>query len=222
MCSSDLESPALEGAPQQTTAGRDAAFRFSCDFNRLYGKIVMHFSLRTLSDGVKAERFEQFKTKIREIWPATFLHVVLPLGVIMSRRNRAAGNLLPVIVPQVKRKNPNDPPEPEPVPEDFSLPAEPAPALLHGMSAATEEETESAETVAPEAESAPMERRADTARSAAAIGDLTSAVSSQTRGKRKRRRSKSGGWKKGLRISLYLIVALVVMYFLIILNLQKN
>ncbi len=218
----EVESPALEGAPQQTTAGRDAAFRFSCDFNRLYGKIVMHFSLRTLSDGVKAERFEQFKTKIREIWPATFLHVVLPLGVIMSRRNRAAGNLLPVIVPQVKRRTPNDAPEPEPEPEDFTLPAEPVPALLNGASVSREEDAESPEPVAIESESVPMARRTDTARSAAAIGDFTSAVSSQTRGKRKRRRSKSGGWKKGLRIGLYIIVALVVMYFLVIMNLQKG
>ena len=177
--------------------------------------------MRTLADGVKAERFESFKTKIREIWPATFIHVVLPLGVIMSRRNRAAGNLLPVVVPQVKRKNPNAAPEPEPAPEDFSLPAEPAPALLNGMTVPTGEETESAEDAASEPESAPMARRTDTARSAA-LGDLGNAAPSESRGKRKRRRSKTGGWKKGLRIGLYIVVGLVLLGFLIILNLRKG
>ena len=218
----EIESPALEGAPQQTTAGRDAAFRFACDFSRLYGKIVAHYSLRTLADGVKPERFEAFKTKIREIWPTTFLHVVLPLGVIMSRRNRAAGNLLPAVVSQVKRKNPNAAPEPEPAPEDFALPAEPAPALLHGTIVSTAEETEAAEDAVPEPESAPMARRTDTLRSAAAVGDLGNAAPSESGGKRKRRRSKTGGLKKGLRIGLYIVVALVLVAFLIILNLRKD
>ena len=217
----EVESPALEGAPQQTTAARDAAFRFACDFNRQYGKISIHYSLRTLSDGVKAERFEQFKTKIREIWPATFLHVVLPLGVIMSRRNRAAGNLLPVVVPQVKRKNPNGSPEIEPEPEDFTLPSEPAPALLNGTIVSTEEASESPQDADLAPESAPMERRTDPTRSAAAFSDPTAATS-RPRGKGKRRRSKSTGWKKGLRLGAYIVVALVVLYFLIVANLQTG
>ena len=217
----EVESPALEGAPQQTTAGRDAAFRFACDFIRQYGKIVVHYSLRTLSDGVKAERFEQFKTKIREIWPATFLHVVLPLGVIMSRRNRAAGNLLPVVVPQVKRKAPNGMPDLEPEPEDFTLPSEPAPALLGGTIAPTEEASESPPDAVLATESAPMERRADPTRSAAAISDPAVATS-RARGKGKRRRSRSAGWKKGLRLCAYIVAALVILYFLIIANLQKG
>ena len=141
----------------------------------------------------------------------------------MSRRNRAAGNLLPAIVPQAKRKpNLGSAPEPEPEPEDFSLPAEPAPALLNGQIVSTGEDVESAEDAAAEPESAPMARRTDTARAAAAVGDLSTDTSSQTRGKRKRRRSKIGGWKKGLRISLYIVVGLVLLGFLIILNLRKG
>ena len=220
----EVESPALEGAPAQTTAGRDAAFRFSCDFNRHYGKIIAHYSLRTLADGVKAERFEQFKTKIREIWPTTFLHIVLPLGVIMSRRNRAAGNLLPVVAPQAKRKpniNGQPAPEPEPEQEDFTLPREPASALLKGVDVSTEEDADPASESIADAGSAPMERRTNPARSAAAFSDPGSAPS-RSRKKGKRRRSGSGGWKKGIRIGLYIVVGLVVLYFLIIANLQKG
>lgn len=217
----EVESPALEGAPQQTSAGRDNAFRFSCDFIRQYGKITIHYSLRTLADGVRSERFEQFKTKIREIWPTTFIHVVLPLGVIMSRRNRAAGNLLPVVAPQAKRKpNVHEIPvaEVEPEPEDFTLPAQPAPALLNGVIASSEDAAEPAEPAPPEPGSPALERRSNHARSSAAVGD----PNASSRGKKKRRRSKSGGWKKGLRIGAYTIIALAVLYFLIIANLQKG
>ncbi len=218
----EVESPALEGAPAQTTAGRDAAFRFSCEFSRLYGKIVAHYSLRTLADGVKAERFEQFKAKIREVWPVTFIHVALPLGVIMSRRNRAAGNLLPVVVTQTKRnKNANGAPVAEPAPENFALPPEPAPALENGATAAPEEPADFARETEQPVESAPLDRRLDSARSAAAVGDPASKPS-RSRDKRKRRRTRAAGWKKGVLIGLSILAGLVVLYFLIIANLQKG
>ncbi len=216
----EVESPALEGAPPQTTAVRDAAFRFACDFNRGYGKITVHYSLRTLTDGVKAERFEQFKTKIREIWPTTFLHVVLPLGVIMSRRNRAAGNLLPVLVPQAKR-NKDGAGGAQPASEDFTLPLEPVPALLKGAPAPSEDEAAPAADPNAPAESAPMERRTNSARAAAAVGDPVAALGNG-RGKRKRRKSAASSWKKGLKIGFYLVAGLAVLALLILMNLRKG
>ena len=218
----EVESPALEGAPPQTTAGRDAAFRFACDFNRQYGRIVAHYSLRTLADGVKAERFEQFKTKIREIWPVTFLHVVLPLGVITSRRNRAAASLLPSVVPQSLRdKNKARNATPEPVPQDFTLPAEPAPALLASASASSEENGEAPQDVGEASEVATSEPRAKVPRSAAAFSDPTS-TASRPRDKKRRRRTRSATWKKAVLLGLYTVVALIVIYFLIIANLRKG
>ena len=216
----EVESPALEGAPAHTTTGRDPAFRFACDFNRHYGRIVAHYSLRTLGDGVKAERFDQFKTKIREIWPATFMHVVLPLGVIISRRNRAAGNLLPVVVPQVKRKkNPDAAPVAEPAPEDFTLPPEPAPALLNGTGVSTEEAAESPEDVERDSEDGTPQGQNLSARSAAAVSDPASDVS-RSRSKRRRRRTRSTGWK-WVRITFYVLLGLIALYLVIIANLQK-
>jgi transglutaminase-like putative cysteine protease len=223
----EVESPALEGAPPQTTAGRDAAFRFSCDFNRQYGKIIVHYSLRTLADSVKPERFEQFKSKIREIWPTTFLHVALPLGVIMSRRNRAAGNLLPVVAPQAKRKpnvgkssEPDAPPEPKPA--DFSLPSEPAAAVFAGPGVSVETADELPQDNEQPFESAPMERRTNSARSSAAVTDFTASGTGSRGKKRKRRRSHSSPWKKGILIGIYVLLGLAALYFLIILNLRKN
>ncbi len=218
----EVESPALEGGPGQNSAARDAAFRFSCDYNRQFGKIIAHYSLRTLADGVKPERFEQFKTKIREIWPVTFLHVVLPLGVIMSRRNRAAGNLLPAVATHLNRsRNGDRVPAAETTPADFILPPEPAPALLTGTTTTAEIESGLSQDTSVESDSAPTERRASSAATAAAVSEFATAPS-PSRSKRKRRRGRGSSWKRGLRIGFYILLGLAALYILLIANLQKG
>ncbi len=219
----EVESPALEGAQPQTTAGRDSAFRFSCDFNRHYGKIVAHYSLRTLADSVKAERFDQYKTKIREIWPVTFLHVALPLGVITSRRNRASGSsLLPTLPPPTKRdKNKNGAAATETAPPVFAMPAAPVPTLVGNVPASAVEEENAAQDSAESAETSAPQKRTATPRSAAAFSDPT-ATASRPRDKNKRRRSRKSGWAKGVKIGLYIVLALIAIAFVIIANLRKG
>ena len=170
---------------------------------------------------MKPERFDQFKTKIREVWPVTFLNVVLPLGVITSRRNRASGNLLPSMVPQAKReKNKNGAPVPEPSPEDFTLPADPAPALLCGSPSPTGENGTPSDDAGESPEVSTSETGARP-RSAAAFSDPTSSAS-RPRDKKRRRRSRNAGWRKAVQIGFYAVIALVVIYFLIIANLRKG
>ena len=218
----EVESPALEGAPPQTTAGRDSAFRFSCDFNRNYGRIIAHYSLRTLADSVKPERFDQFKTKIREIWPVTFLHVVLPLGVITSRRNRASGSLLPTLPPPSKRdKNKNGSASSESMPEVFAMPSAPSPALVGDVPASAEEVENAPQDFTETSDTAAPQKRTATPRSAAAFSDPT-ATASRPREKGKRRRTRKSGWVKGVRIGFYILLALIAVGFLIIANLRKG
>ena len=217
----EVESPALEGAQPQTTAGRDSAFRFSCDFNRHYGKIVAHYSLRTLADNVKPERFDQFKTKIREIWPVTFIHVVLPLGVITSRRNRASGSLLPTLPPPSKRDKNKNGTASETVPETFAMPPNPAPALTGDVPASAQAEENESQDSGETSETAVPQKRTATPRAAAAFSDPTS-TASRPGDKSRRRRSRKGGWKKGVKIGFYIILALIAVGFLIVANLRKG
>ena len=218
----EVESPALEGAQPQTTAGRDSAFRFSCDFNRNYGRIIAHYSLRTLADSVKAERFDQYKTKIREIWPVTFLHVVLPLGVITSRRNRASGSLLPTLPPPSKRdKGKNGAATSESMQETFALPPAPASALVGDVPAIVEEEESAPQDSAETSDAPAPQKRTATPRSAAAFSDPT-ATASRSRDKGKRRRSRKSGWVKGVRIGIYIVLALIAIAVVIIANLRKG
>ena len=107
------------------------------------------------------------------------------------------------------------------VPEDFTLPAEPAPALLASASASAEENGDAPPDAGEAPEVATSETRSKVPRSAAAFSDPTS-TASRPRDKKRRRRSRSATWKKAVRIGLYIIIALAVIYFLIIANLRKG
>ena len=180
-------------------------------------------SLRTLADSVKAERFDQYKTKIREIWPVTFLHVALPLGVITSRRNRASGSsLLPTLPPPTKRdKNKNSGSPSEAMPPVFAMPAAPVPTLVGDVPASAAEEETAPPDSAESAETSAPQKRTATPRSAAAFSDPT-ATASRPRDKGKRRRSRKSGWVKGVRIGIYIVLALIAIAVVIIANLRKG
>ena len=218
----EIESQALEGAPPTTTPVRDVAFRFNCEFNRQFGRIVAHYSLRMLADSVKPERFEQFKRNVHDVWPTTFLHVVLPAGIIMSRRNRAAGNLLPIAAIPPNRDTRKSG-EAGANPGDFTLPPEPAPALLANVAASVQAEpveSGSEESAAVTPESAPVKRDAGT-RSAAAFSDPGS-TAGRPKGKRRRTRSKRGVWGRRLKIILFVLLGIAAIAYVVILNLQKG
>jgi hypothetical protein len=216
----EIESPALSGGPGHTRPGRDLAFRFSCDLNEQYGRIIAHYSLRTLADAVRPDRFEQYKTKVREIWPCTFLHVVLPLGLALPKRNRAAGSLLPAAPPARKNKARNDAAVENPAPSELTLPAEPAPALAPAPGSAVETVAAPAESALPSPKTPAPPKRVANPSSAAAFTDPTS-TAIQPRSRRRRRRSRFN-WRKAVQIAVFAIIALVVVLVLIMANLRKG
>jgi len=216
----EIESPALSGGPGQSRPGRDLAFRFSCDLREQYGRIIAHYSLRTLADAVKPERFEQYKTKVREIWPCTFLHVALPLGLALPKRNRPPGSLLPAPPPARKNKAENDAAVENPAPSDLTLPAEPAPALVPASGSALETEAAPTEPRRPSPKPPAPPTPATNPPSAAAFKDPAS-TAIQPRSRRRRRRSRVN-WRKAVPIALFAIIALVVVFALIIINLRKG
>jgi hypothetical protein len=213
----EIESPALSGGPGATRPGRDLAFRFSCELNEQYGRVIAHYSLRTLADAVKPDRFEQYKLKVREIWPCTFLQVALPLGLALPKRNRAPGSLLPAVPPGRKHKAGE---AVDPAPGDLTLPAEPAPALAPSPGSVVEPVAAPPKSPVPPPKPAAPPKRAANPPSAAAFTDPTS-TAIQPRSRRRRRRSRFK-WPKLLRIAIFAIIALVIVLVVVIVNLRKS
>jgi hypothetical protein len=188
--------------------------------NEQYGRIIAHYSVRTLVDVIKPDRFEHFKTKVREIWPYTFLHVALPFGQGVPKRHRVPRSLLPAPLPTRKDKAGSGAVAGDSEPGDLALPAEPAPALDSSPGSAVETVAAPAETPVSSSE-APVPSKPETKpRSAAAFTDPTS-TALQPRGRRRRRRSR-WKWQKPLQITFFAIVALLIVLVLIIANLRKG
>ena len=77
----EFESPALTRGESNIVQIRDAAFRFSCETKKLFGRWATHFTLRAVEDEVSPSNFGRHTGRKSWSWiPSTFFTIFVPEG----------------------------------------------------------------------------------------------------------------------------------------------